>query len=425
VLAALASALTFAVGVAACSSEDAPATREESEELAFEILYAGADGTEALRGRERLEALPAQVAHAPADVLCLQGVAAPSDRANLKTALASTYSFSLDLPTDDESKVDDPRDATGVVPPQHDKPPCKDLEPAMTRVLSCLAGCVKPPGFAIFHESCLTNDPCAPDTLFTADPERRCRSCIFGHARTGSPLLETAKRCAEAVHPLSLRGQHGMMILSRFPLSRPSIRVLPSEGTRRAVIGATLTTPRHAEVDVFCATLGPTEESGLPTDPRVTEPYPGPYGAPRDGWLRENELQIDKLSSYVTAQRGARAAIVLGDFGVSAEISRNGSVSLPATGAIGAARLEHAFVDAVAPSYTPGCTVCRQNPLAPEGAPTFRNRIYLAGLDASAVRASTRSYLGEVVSLGPNLTPARVPLSMQYGFRSRIAVPSR
>ncbi len=397
------------------------------EAVTFEVLYVGSDATLDLAGPARLDALPVPLAQAPVDVLCLQGIAAPADRANLKKTLGKVFPSSLDLPTDDDSKVDDPRDAAGMTPPPETKPPCSgDLALAQSTVQACLANssCRLPDG-SVASFSCLGNEPCLSDSLFAADPERRCRSCIVGHARTGANAAEVASRCTEKIHPLNLGGQHGMILLSKLALSRPSLVVLPSEGTRRAIVGATVTTPGGIELDVFCASLGPTHESALPNDPRVSEPYPGPYGAPRDGWIGENALHIERLGAHVTSSRGDRPAVVLGNFGVSAEVAHDGAVILPARGALGAARLEQLFVSGVAADYVPGCTVCTDNPLVSNAPASFDNRIYLAGLPRSAARSSVRTYLGAVLASDPASYRGRAPLTMQYGFRSQIVVPPR
>jgi hypothetical protein len=212
-----------------------------------------------------------------------------------------------------------------------------------------------------------------------------------------------------------------MMILSKLPLSQPAVYVLPSEGTRRAIVSATLTTSRGATAEVFCASLGPTQESALPSDPRVSAPYTGRYGTPTNGWVRENALQVEQLIAYVAKHRAGRPAIVLGNFGASAQIERNGAVAVPATGGLAAARLDQSFTPALAPAYRPSCTVCAQNVLATDPIPSFHNRIYLAGLPSSAVKESTRSYLGAVVPA--EAFGERMPLSMQFGFRARVALP--
>jgi len=138
--------------------------------------------------------------------------------------------------------------------------------------------------------------------------------------------------------------------------------------------------------------------------------------------MREKALQIEKLGAHVAATRGERPAVILGNFGVSSEVRGQKGVIVPALGALGAARLEELFTSGVAASYTPSCTVCPSNPFVGDTMPSFDNRIYLAGLPTSAVRSSVRSYLGAVIA--PNLgLGVRAPISMQYGFRSRIAVP--
>ena len=417
--------LVVVVSAACAACASATAAAEPPEEITFEVLHVAVDALPEYEGRARLDAVAEQLARAPVDVLCLQGIGAPTDRTRLKTALARVFPTSVDLPTDDASRVDDPRDATGVVPPPP-SPPCKGVEAALPGVLSCFAnvgeGCVQEDTIVI--AGCLRPVDCLGDERFGADPERRCRSCIVGHARTGTTLTELASRCRDMDHPLSLNGQHGMMILSKLPLSRPSLYVLPSEGTRRAIVGATVTTSRGNSVDVFCASLGPTHDTALPTDPRASEPYPGPYGAPRDGWLRENELQVEQLVTHVGVRRQGRPAVVLGNFGASSQIERNGAVVVPASGRLGAERLEAAFAPGIAASYAPSCTICSENVLAIEQAiPSFDNRIYLAGLEGDAVVESTRSYLGSVVDARSR--PVRFPLSMQFGFRSRIALPAR
>lgn len=216
------------------------------------------------------------------------------------------------------------------------------------------------------------------------------------------------------------------MLLSRLPLTRPSIAVLPAVSARRVVLGASVTTPHGRDLDVFCARLGPTVDTELPDDPLASEPYSGVYGGARDGWLRENELHVQRLIEHVTSVRGERPAVIMGNFGTSSEVRANGVV-LPPAGPIGARRLESTFTPAIAPDWQPSCTVCRESSFVSlDITETFANRIFLAGLDAATVRASTRTHLGNIIDLAEPqpFAPSRFPLSMQYGFRSRIAIPA-
>lgn len=420
-------ACATAVVTASCGSDYRPKT--PPERVTFEALYVGADTTGVRRGAERLAALPEQLASQPVDVLCLQGIGDPDDRARLRAALVQTFPVSVDLATDDATPVDDARDAAGRMPPPETKAPCAGLESQLAGTLACFGQrpCAETIDGPIFDENCLLDlqGGCARDEVFAvADPERRCQSCILDHARVGTPLSEIRTRCHDVLHPLVLGGEHGMMILSKLPMSRAALRVLPAEETRRAVVAATVTTKRGVEIDVACASLGPTGPSALPSDPRYG-PYAGPYGTPSDGWLRENELQVDQLVSFVSAHRETRASVVLGNFGASSGIVREGTVLAPPSGAVAARRLEEAFAVAVAPDREVSCTECVDNPLVAGLAPdSFENRIYLAGMPRAVVVASARSYLGGVISVqdaGSGATH-RWPLSMQYGFRATIEV---
>jgi hypothetical protein len=414
-----------------CSSaEDVPASATD-EELTFEVFHASIDGLERRRGRDRFAALAPALAASKVDVVCLQGVADPGDRASLKVALARVYPFSVDLPTDDGSVVDDIRDVTGSTPPAPTHAPCADVASMLNQVEECLSrnGCTAERGGVITGRgNCVTDSFCIPVAMLDADPERRCTGCVQAHLRGGARVAVANDRCTRLDHPLALDGQHGMAIFSKLPLSRPSLVVLPAEGARRAILGATITTPRGSEIDVVCARLGPTVASGLPDDPPADQPYPGVYGSPADGWLRENELHIERLATHVAARRENRPAVVMGNFGTNTQVTRSGVVVVPAAGPIGAQRLAELFASGVAADYSPSCTVCRENALFEgEIAESFQNRILLAGLDASAVRATTRTHLGNIIAPGATdeLYGIHLPISVQYGLRSRITIPHR
>lgn len=396
--------------------------------MTVETLYVGSDGPISAHGDRRLAALPDALTASPVDVLCLQGVGAHADRAALRAALTGTYPWSLDLETDDSTTPDDPRDASGATPPADTKPPCASLVDVVAAPLRCLSGCLDSTTRRLADPNCLlpVEDPqgCLDPAFLAGDPERRCAGCVEAHLLSGAPVEEATKRCTSIAHPVVANGAHGMVLLSKLPLARPSLVVLPAEVARRAIVGATVTTPGGREVDVVCANLGPVGESGLPLDPRTADPYPGPYGGPTDGWARENELQVERLIAHVESRRQGRPAIVLGNFGASVAETRAGGVALPGVGANAAHRLDAAFASGVAADYVPSCTVCLDNPLVPwDAMPSFTNRVYLAGLPTTAARASTRTYLGRFVVGDEYRGVIRVlPLAVQYGFRSTIQV---
>jgi hypothetical protein len=417
----------------------------DAEELTFEVLDLGRDAMPVYFNDERLAALPGQLQGSPVDLLCLQGVSDPAERRAIAEAVAPTFPFSLALPTSDDTPVDDPADAQGAVPPPESEPPCAAVAGDLDTLITCMGqpACAVRAGDdgQLINPECVGSEKPCSEGLWAGDPRRRCLSCVAAHARTGAVFQEIRQRCLGLDDPLPLHGQHGMMILSKLPLTHPSIRVLPAVGLRRAVIGATAHTPRGSTIEVFCAGLGPTAALGvppgkapdgtpgdpppttLPADPDPREPYPGRYGDADTGWLEENALQVEQLIAQVSAQRGPRPAVVLGNFGTSPAIERDGSVVLPAMGPSSSERLAQAFAPATAASFTPSCTICPENRLRRDVAPSWLDRIYLAGLPTSAVRESARSYLGNVVATPWMSATDAVPLSMQYGFRARVALP--
>lgn len=414
----------LALAIVACGDDPEPATLA-TDTIVVEVLHASVDAPRYLDGHRRLELLPPLLAASRVDVVCLQGIAKQEDRLLVRAALANVFPASLELPTADDTPVDDPRDGLGRTPPAPERPPCALVETEMARHESCMLlekRTQERGGVVRFLEDV---GACISQGLLDADPDRRCTQCLLSHERVGNTVRDATTRCAKVLHPLVNGGQHGMMILSRFQLARPTIHVLPSETTRRAVLGATITTPRGREVDVFCASLGGAQTSVLFDAPFTGFPYPGPYGSKGEGWLRENELQIEKLATHVAARRAERPAIVMGNFGVSGERVRNGAVVLPALGPVGAARLDALFTSGVASDWAAACTVCRDNALAPSQSESFENRIYLAGLPQTSVTTSSRTHLGNLVppDATDTLLAVRRPMFVQYGFRSSIAVP--
>ena len=235
---------------------------------------------------------------------------------------------------------------------------------------------------------------------------------------------DTGDRCRNLPgNALAHGGQHGMMLLSRLPVSAPALHVLPAEGVRRAVISATVTGD-HGPLDVYCATLGPAE-LGLPGDIPTSEAYPGPYGDPQAGWRVEQELQIDKLLAHVRARSGARPAVVLGNFGTSEPVTTNGEVVIAGSAPTSLQRLLASYEEAVLAGSSPSCTLCAHNRMLPSDTiPSLLNHIFLSGMPSAEVRESSRVYLGNVVEVAPrawNPAVTRVPLSLQYGVRSTVS----
>jgi hypothetical protein len=417
--------------LAACGADDPVLQESPRAELTFEVLHVGIEGPHTYPS-ERLGELAGALDESPAHVICLQGIWRPEDRAALASALSPTFPYSLELATDDSTLVDDPTAADGTLPPLEMEPACNANDEVIAgKVLGCLlVDCVEGAGAdaVVITPECLAPGTTCGNVLDEAvsatDERQRCRACVLSHVYAGDSVEGTRDRCRDLPgNPLAHGGQHGMMLLSKLPISAPSLHVLPAEGVRRAVISATVTSD-HGALDVYCATLGPAE-LGLPGDIPTSEAYPGPYGDPQAGWRVEQELQVDKLLTHVRARSGALPAVVLGNFGTSEAVTADGEVVIAGSAPTSLQRLLASYGEAGLAGSSASCTACALNRMLPSDTfPSLLNHIFLSGMPSAEVRESSRVYLGNVVEVAPrdwNPLVTRVPLSLQYGLRSSVS----
>jgi hypothetical protein len=431
----LAVALAWLAAVACSAAESA--TPAPSHTLTAEVLYIGLDTRPDSYAADRLLAAALELAASPDDVLCIAGAWAAAERATIVSALEGTFPYALELPTYEQTPVDDPEGVDGTVPEPETEPACgATQELALGGLISCMTStCAVPfgdPNGQLFSLYCLVPPfgPCVDQIAaleVPADPKGRCRACVLNQIRTGATFEEISERCgSQPGDPLGFGGDSGLLVLSKHRIAAADLYVLPAAGLRRAALFATVVTPSARRVGVVCATLGPTASHALPADPDTAEPYVGPYGGSAEGWRIEHRLQLDKLLARVSAE-AVDPILVMGSWGDSPGYERDGETIVTEADPESVARLGEAFAAGEAPGYAPACTLCPDNRLAPnETPPAWPNRIYLRGLPRENVRATVRTYLGNVVEVEPSpasgFTIARVPLSVVYGLRSEIAL---
>jgi hypothetical protein len=398
------------LAVTACGGGPEPSEPEEEPpmtQLTFESLFAGIDRHPRSAPRERGAALQRELLASPADVMCLQGVWDAEARRALTDGLRPVFPHVLDLTTGQGAAIDPIPGHESFVPAEG--PACGPLlVPPLDDLLHCLwltCGEDDLDGErTIYVEDCLYSFDCRPalDAIDAADPEQRCGACARAHLRAGTSFEGVRLGCIEG-DTLPYDGDAGLALLSRLPFESVDARILPGSSARRMVITARLARD-GGPIDVYCATLGPTGETGLLADPHLTDPfladpYPGPLGEGATGWQAENALQIEGLLAFIQARSGTTPAVVLGNLGVSSASTDGTGTALESMGATGAARLEAALVMAADPSAAPACTSCPGNPLVGLIPPTWPNRIFLHGLEAGAVVSTSRTYLGRVVEV--------------------------
>ena len=394
-------------------------------EARFDTLNVGLAGAFVPNEAARREPVYAAVAGMDSDVVCLQEVWTQSDKDAVIAAAAATFPHVLSFTHDRNTPVTDPTDVAGATPPAFTTAPCEGemLEAMLDSGVACVAeNCSTIPGS---DEGMTTSTSCAAEScaesivpLLTGGAEElRCYGCIASNLPTES-LRDIRTACTtETNSDLAFRGQSGVMILSKHPLSETQDFVLPGTWNRRIVAAATVTLPDPSgdkRVDVYCNHLTPIF-GGL------TFPYTGLYGEGRRGaqaWAAEQRLQAEKLVSLVQTRSGDRPAVIMGDFNAGKEYE---GTELQSEGPDTVAVLESAFTLALGPGVTPQCTFCPDNGnLAEDTDTVWIDLIYMANMDAASVVSSSRTFDEATVTLEDG---SMVPISDHYGYTAVIAVP--
>ncbi len=380
---------------------------------------------------------PASIAalgNAETDVLCIQEAWSKSDKEAIIAAAKVNFPYEAHFETDLDTAVTDNKDINGAAPPAYTTAPCvSDQADALGVGLDCLKdSCSTVPGSL---DGMATSTECAKakcagsavKLLFAAD--KRCYGCFAATLPT-STFNEIKSECTTNVHGgLAYKGQNGVLLLSRFPLSKPMQVVLPGTWTRRTVTKATATLANSAEVDLYCTHLSPYFSD------TTFYPYTGQYGAgDANGWIAEQTLQAKQIVAWVSAQTGTKRAILMGDLNATPEDKAHGigdpgdaGTLLPAYGAKTLAALA-SFQEAVATGYTPVCTFCVANQNTDGDQNSWIDHIFLSGFSAGSTVTTARTFDTDVVDGlrraddGKHTVPGKVPLSDHYGIRATVRV---
>lgn len=420
--------------VMSCSSDGGSPPRDPEEVTvdAFNVALAGAFiPYEA----ERRQPIADAIAAHDADILCLQEVWTQADKELIRDTAAAAYPNAAFFETDLDTTVDDPTDQQGEVPAAPTTVPCPDAEAGdgmnILTQMNDAVDCVRDSCSTISgsDEGRTTSAECATQNcagavvgLLFGDPEQqRCYACVVTQLPT-STFADMRSSCATVVNQdLAFGGQNGVMILSRHPLRNVAQWVIPGTWNRRTILSATAELPNGAELDVHCNHLTPIFNVEPPAI--NTFPYTGQYGngmTGPEGWQAEQELQAEKLITYVSSASSGRPAVVLGDF--------NAGLAFPAEDIVGEGEatynaLAGAYTPAYTADYTPLCTFCTTNPVTSTSASVWIDHIFLHNLTAEEVLSTARIFDEDVVPVDSDQGPITVPLSDHFGMRSVILVP--
>ncbi len=380
---------------------------------------------------ERREPLYEAIPTSDADILCLQEVWDQTDKEAIRDAAASEFPHVVIIEEDLDTPIDSPTDQNGVVPAMPTGVPCPDvdvgennIQDQLDQATQCIADNCSTTGDATGRT---TSAACAAaecvdqvvGLLFGNAMQQRCYASAITQLPT--EVIEVLNRRSKTIvnQDLAFRGQNGVMILSRHPLSNPRSFVLPGTWNRRTVVSATAALPNGNELDIYCNHLTPIFDD-------FTFPYTGQYGndAPTEAeqWEAEQHLQAEKLVDYAQEKSGERPAVIMGDLNAGREYQSGGETVLFAEGAPTLDVLESVFTPGVAADYTPQCTFCDSavNPLNdPETLPVWIDHILLYKFGEEPVVSTARTFDESVVPVDGGT----VPLSDHFGVASVLTMP--
>jgi hypothetical protein len=394
---------------------------------------------------ERLPHLANALANHDADLQCLVEVTRKSERQAIAEAAAKgNYPYAYFPDTDSTTPPTDPRDQAGNIPTDEAVPACSaDNAPSVDKFYSCVqsncnTNAPSPDGRYEGSVQCLVSK-CAGTFLDLYSNYHRCFDCLILRAQSDDTFAEQHNKCMTDTKPTYFfDGQTTQMILSKHPLSKQEVFVLPSTNHRKAILYSQVTLEDQT-VDFFCAYL-------IATSLNTDLPYTGHYddGNQAIGYTNEQAFQAQKVIEWVkkkTAESG-HPAIIAGDWYSSLEyndLSTNTkTIEAVNPDTINKFRNEKAFTVATpapteqGPAWIPSCTYC---PEKGGEHPNWYNRgvstgtltleTYLKGFPPNATTEQSIVFTEAVVpipSAGPGAPPGAI--SLNYGMNVRVQRPS-
>lgn len=174
---------------------------------------------------------------------------------------------------------------------------------------------------------------------------RGCLNCLV--ASVGMGLDDIRRRCTTTGASRVYGGNNGVVLASRWPLTRREAVRLPSSGANRVALFATVEVPGKGAVEVACTHLS----SGGPVSP--THPS-------FSSWDVEKRTQLLIVSQKLRSRSRDSPHILLGDMNFSPAI---GTSITDTSGQVWRRALSEGFRSPAADTVPPTCSSCAGNTL--------------------------------------------------------------
>lgn len=372
----------------------APAAHAQApEHLVVETFNAGLAYGFVDHAEARRPAILDALAGSEADVVCLQEVWEPEDRAAIEELLGERYPHRI-VPEVEQRYAEN-------------APACGITELfGEGRFVSCMTGeCGDAEGDA--HTDCII-DRCGGALDALKRSNRECATALMAQVGKSAPAaLWTVVRPFWHAGIYAYGGSNGLLLLSRKPLEDVGVLDFSDISTlnrRQALYGSVEI--EGAPVRVYCTHLS--------ADLSRIAPYPGGF----DGWAEENRAQVERLLEHADQEAGP--AVMLGDF--------NCGRADPAHGLVGELEqsctdiLDAGWSDPAADAPNVECTWCTSNRLNAEGGEhdeVVIDHAFLRGLEVMEEGVSYR----QPIEIQVDGQPVQTSLSDHYGYTARVQLP--
>jgi hypothetical protein len=392
------------------------------------------------------------------DILCVTELYSPQLRQSLKDKVSATSTWSILL--SDESAIasnNNLNTQSNIEPDWPDTACTENLAVQLANLRDCLLTlpCIvdvneNPDASTPSHHfvvdgtaavGCVSGctEQLAPFIIQPTHASDACYMCAITHLSSEESVEDMFQACTS---PTGKRahyvygGSTGLAVLTRSSSvvlaagDSPEVVLLPASNWNRAALRVPLRLQNSAVVDFWCANVrAPNKEVFI----KNGGPYYGAASADDAlaGNSAEENLEIARLIAAINDradQRRRRALIAsltytspriddaMGDVLVTDLVAQNFKLFQD----------QSSWQELVAPSWTPACTFCGDNPLNDQTHNEWTVHLFGIGIGSDVVTDTSRTFMDKSLELElyttTDGTKTAVPVSQHYGIQSKVLV---